>query len=186
MLSFIQVSANGTWCSVTPTTKHLQSKWMPCLSLYFVTSVWDGSDYNTNQTNTSHNTWISYCYIITHTNRFNGHFLGKPELASYHLTLTLQSSLSWESSQVRPKLFTSYWTQSYQVFLRHPFCLVPTSFDPIHHLDVWHAQLFRTDKMHSTFGGKFANFNELHNVNVQFSWKFKPVWRKHSFMLLLA
>jgi len=31
--AFIQVSGNGTWCSVISTTKHLQSKRMPYLDL---------------------------------------------------------------------------------------------------------------------------------------------------------
>jgi len=44
-----------------------------------------------------------------HTHRFNGHFPGKPGLASCHLILNLYSFLSRACSQDRPKLFISMW-----------------------------------------------------------------------------
>ena len=182
MLAFIQVSANGTWCIVTTTTKHLQSKWMPyvdqlylILVLYFVTYVWVGSDCNTDQTNTSHNTCKSYTITHTQTILINGHFLGKPELAGRPPWFLLSNHLypqnphrtgfqksSYHLDSIPPGFSWASFLFSSPVNLhRHPYITWPhTLLGYLTCIVVPHVH------MDSMFGPKSANFNELHNVNV--------------------
>jgi len=60
----------------------------------------------------------AWSFVVT-----RGRFPGKPGLAGSPLILNLHWSLSWASSQDRPKLFISALTQSHLVFF---LCLVPS------------------------------------------------------------
>ena len=63
----------------------------------------------------------------TYTLNFNGHFPGEPGLAGSPLILPVHLFLDCTSFLDRPKLSKSFLTQSHQVFLGRPLCLIPST-----------------------------------------------------------
>ena len=70
---------------------------------------------------------VTTLHTHTHTHRFTAIFPGEPGLASCALILLLHLFLDYTSFWDRPKLFTSFLTQSHQVFFGRPVCLIPST-----------------------------------------------------------
>jgi len=71
----------------------------------------------------------THTHTHTHTQSFNNHFSGKPGLI-----LSLHWSLSRASSWLTSKIYVSPVTQTHQVFLGCPVCLVSSVSINTHHL----------------------------------------------------